>query len=121
MNVIEDPFVFHAILLIFTPVFLLVFALLWKNAREVGRLTTGSAQQMRFCLPIRQPCSQPMYIERFLATPPHGAEALCHSTGSLFTADEGSTYSCFGDSLVSRSWLLSPEDSVALDKAFSSH
>lgn len=128
MDFTSDPFVFHAIVLILTPVFLSIVALLWRNTREVERLNAKYGPTPRTSMsltpPRRQPSSsltmsQPTYLDRFTSASPYSKTGVAAGPGKspLFTADIGSTYSCFGDGLVSRPWLLTPEDNIALDRA----
>lgn len=118
MDFTNDPFVFHAILMILTPVTLLVFVLMWKNAREVQRLKANAVLQPPCLTSSSQPpCGQPTYIDRFTSNSPYSSADATTGKSLLLTADDNSTYSYFGDFLVPRMWLLTPEDSAAVDSA----
>ncbi|KPA73842.1 hypothetical protein ABB37_09482 [Leptomonas pyrrhocoris] len=121
MEFVNDPFVLHAIALILTPVSVLVFVLLWINTREVRRfMANAPLQQPQPPPPVQRSCRKPTYIDLFTANSPYSMSASAAADARrtpLFTADDSSTYSCFGDSLVPRPWLLTPEDAPALDIA----
>lgn len=118
MEFTSDPFVFHAVMLILAPVLILMLTLLWRNAWEVRQLAANFTPPTRAAFSVRCPCKQqPTYIDQFLSSSSQASSQSSGRRSPLLVADDESTYSCFGDSLVARPWLLTSEDSAALDNA----